>query len=162
MEPVQELVHILGREAIVLERVLMRLKGLELLLVTNEHRFLSNASADLDEALDLLDTWEERRTSVSRTIAASFGVDQADITVSEIIGRLTEPNRGLLLAAQVRLRELLADVVNQAGLDRDLAGAGVARVRVALERLGSAPGARYGQDGIMPRGKAPLSFDQRF
>jgi hypothetical protein len=162
-DAVEELVRILDRAAVLMERVLFRLKGIEVLAASDEHRFLAEASRELNEALEQLGSQEAMRAMVAGALAAALGMEPGAVTMSDVMSLADDRQRGELLRLQLRLRELHEEMDAQAQLDRDLSLARVAQIRAALERLRGAPADRYGQDGLTqssPRGRT--EFDERF
>lgn len=163
MEALNELIRILDREAVVADHVLFRLKGLELLLAAGEHRFLPDASEELDEAIDRMGALETMRALASDEVGEALGLEPGTCTLSDVLRVADDRQRANLLRAQVRLRGLLAEMDELAALDRDLALARVAEVRAAIERLVGVRGARYGRDGIVAPSRGPASgtFDEK-
>lgn len=162
MEAVDELIRILDREAVVYEHVLFRLKAVELLLAAGEGRFLPDAAEELDEAIDRIGALETMRALAAEEIGETLGLEPGTCTLSDALRLADDRQRGHLLRAQVRLRELIGEVEQQAALDRDLALARVAEVRAAIERLSGVRGARYGQDGIVSGPRPFLSgYDEK-
>lgn len=161
MEALDDLIRVLDREAVVIEHVLFRLKALELLLAADEHRFLALAAEELEDAAERAGTLEAMRALAAEESAEGLGVDPGEINLSEILRVADERQRGDLVRAQLRLRGLLAELEEQANLDRDLALARIAKVRATIERLSGTPGSRYGQDGITRRSRAGGAVDER-
>lgn len=161
MEAVDELIRIMDREAVVFEHVLFRLKAIELLLASGEHRFLTEASEELDGAVDRIGALETMRALAAEEVAEALGLDAGECTLSDVLRVADDRQRGQLLRAQVRLKQVLAEVEAQGALGRDLALARVAEVRAAIERLSGDRGARYGQDGIVQAPRPASSFDEK-
>jgi hypothetical protein len=161
-DAVAELIRILDREAVVLERVLFRLKGIELLVAVDEHRFLSDAAKELDEAVEQLGALEAMRAMVAGGLAEALGSEAGAVTVRDAMRLADDRQRGDLLRLQLRLRELNEEMDAQAHLARDLSLARVAQIRAALERLRGAPSDRYGQDGLIQTASpSRVEFDER-
>jgi hypothetical protein len=162
-DAVAELIRILDREAVVMERVLFRLKGIELLVAATEHRFLADAAKELDDAVEQLGALEGMRAMVAGGLAEALGAEAGSITLSDALRLADDRQRGDLVRLQVRLRELAGELEAQSALDRDLTLARVAQVRAALERLRDAPADRYGQDGLIQAAPTTRAeFDERF
>lgn len=161
-DAVAELIRILDREAVVMERVLFRLKGVELLVAANEHRFLADAAKELDEAVEQLGALEGMRAMVAGGLAEALGAEAGSITLSDALRLADDRQRGNLVRLQLRLRELAEELEAQSQLDRDLTLARVAQVRAALERVRGAPADRYGQDGLIQAAPTQRTeFDER-
>ena len=161
-DAVAELIQILDREAVVLERVLFRLKGIELLVASNEHRFLADAAKELDETVEQLGALEGMRAMVAGGLAEALGAEAGAVTLSDALRLADDGQRGELLRLQLRLRGLAEELEVQGQLDRDLTLARVAQVRAALERVRGAPADRYGQDGLIQAAPSTRrEFDER-
>lgn len=161
-DAVAELIRILDREAVVMERVLFRLKGIELLVAVDEHRFLSDAAKELDEAVEQLGALEAMRAMVAGGLAEALGSEAGAVTLADAMRLADDRQRGDLLRLQLRLRGLNEEMDAQAQLARDLSLARVAQLRAALERLRGARSDRYGQDGLIQTASSSrVEFDER-
>lgn len=161
-DAVAELIRILDREAVVMERVLFRLKGIELLVASSEHRFLAAAAKELDAAVEQLGALEGMRAMVAGGLAEALGAEAGAVTLSDALRLADDRQRGDLLRLQLRLRGLAEELEAQGQLDRDLTLARVAQVRAALERVRGAPADRYGQDGLIQAAPSRRGeFDER-
>lgn len=160
-DAVRELITILDREAVAMERVLFRLKGVEVLVAADEHRFLNDAAEELDTAVEGVAALEAMRAMVAGGLADALGAEAGAVTLTDAMRLADDRQRGELLRLQLRLKALHDELDAATQLARDLTLARVAQVRAALERLRGAPADRYGQDGLIQPGHARAEFDRR-
>jgi hypothetical protein len=133
---VDELVGLLTRERLLLERLLFR--GTELrMLLGAEPRFVAWASADLTSAAEALRDAELRRAVLYTRLADENGW-APDPFDWEKLGELAgEPHSTILVEIRSDLALLTAELNSQLAAIRQMGEAGLAGVTEFLERLAS-------------------------
>lgn len=132
MDPLLELLR--GEEA-ELDEVRYRARVVLLLLAADQHHFLAAAADELDAAAEQLAATGVRRALEVADLARRLGLPGSEPRLAELIGRADARHRAPLVAQRDRLRVLVEQVRELSRRADRLAGAGLERVRAALERL---------------------------
>lgn len=151
----EELACLIGRERLLLERLLFKLVELRAMLAAGEARFLPWAADEVDRATAHLRAAELHRALMVNKIAAEAGMDDSALSL-RMLARTTPQPYAAIFAEQRRafraltteLRECVASCSTVAGdgaslvtevLDRVVFEADVALARTAVTKRGLAP-----------------------
>ena len=130
-----ELVGLLTREKLLLERLLFRCTELRMML-GSDARFVAWASYDLSNAADALRDAELRRVVLYTALADSQGWPGDQFDWDRIIEHAGEPHATILVEIRDSLAGLTAELHAQLAAVRQMGEAGLAGVTEFLERLG--------------------------
>jgi len=136
---VDELIGLLTRERLLLERLLFRATELRLLLGHSDPRFIAWASADLSSASDALRDAELRRAVVFTQLADKMGWPPEAFDWERLVTVSEEPHTTILLELRGALATLAAELRSQLTMIRQLGEAGLEGVTEFLEKLASSP-----------------------
>lgn len=142
------LTETLWAERHVVELLLYKLVGAKLYLAADERRFVTMALDEVERVVGALRATEARRSATLRGLAAQWGLDPADLTLSELAQRTGEPWRTMFTDHQEGFAALAAEIEETATTNRRLAQAGLGAVRQTLDALAGPPvPTTYGADG---------------
>lgn len=137
----EELACLLGREHLLLERLLFKLVELRALLVAGEARFLPWAAGEVDRAVGHLREAELHRAIMVNKIAADAGIDDSQISLRTLAMTTAAPyadifaeQRRVFRTLTRELRECVADCTAAAGDGASLVSETLHRVVVDAAR----------------------------
>jgi hypothetical protein len=130
-----ELATLLGRERLLMERLLFKLVELRQLLSTGETRFLPWAAEEVDRATARLRESELHRALVVSAIAVAVGVDDSQLTLRALANTTPEPFGAIFADHRRAFLELTGEVNAALAQCRTLAEDGAAFVAEVLERV---------------------------
>lgn len=151
------LVALVNREHDLLEHLVFKLRGAEMLATAGESRFLSYITDEIDEAASDLGAIEVARALLVAELTQHLGISD-DATLLELAAHAPESITEALHAARNRLIALVADLddsalVAAAAVNGRLQEVGAALEGVEPEQLRAARLHRYGVDDsttVMP------------
>ncbi len=151
------LVGLLGEEREALAALVHRLTVASMLVAHAQDRRLAAAGDDILAAADQLGELELARAVVVTEVAAEWGLDDDQPSLSELIAHAPDEYRSVLESHLTEMRRLATEVTDLAAVGQKLAGEASERVAAAIDRLEtSGTGGGYG-DGRS--GPPPASFD---
>jgi hypothetical protein len=130
-----ELASLLGRERLLMEKLLFKLVELRQLLSTGEARFLPWAAEEVDRATARLREAELHRAVVVNKIAAAVGVDDCQLSLRALANTTPEPFGSIFADHRRAFLELTAEVSTALADCRAFAADGAAFVAKVLERV---------------------------
>lgn len=131
-----ELVGLLTREKVLLERLLFRCTELRMLL-GSEARFVAWASVDLSNAAEAVRDAELRRSMLYTKLADEQGWPAEPFDWERLMSMAGEPHATILTDIRDSLASLTAELQSQLAAVRQLGEAGLAGVTDFLEKLAS-------------------------
>src|SRR5689334_9535915 len=159
-----DLAAVLWRQRDLLERLVYRLECEHLLLAAGRTRFLSLATAEVEELLGELRVLELQRAAAADRVAAEVDLD-AGSGLERLASAVQPPWTGVLLEHREALLVLVGELAALAETNRGLMAAGLRAVEAAVAgttgRTGSASvgyDAR-GRSDLLP-GAGPLVVDR--
>lgn len=150
-----ELVGLLTRERLLLERLLFRATELRMLL-GSDARFVAWASADLSSAAEALRDAELRRAVLYSALADEMGWPVESFDWARLSEAAGEPHATILAELRDSLAALTAELNSQLTAVRQMGEAGLAGVTEFLEKLAS-PDALVEAAGAPSTGTASTS-----
>lgn len=156
----EELACLLGRERLLLERLLFKLVELRALLIAGEARFLPWAAGEVDHATARLREAELHRALMVNKLASAAGMDDSALSLRMLARTTPEPYAAIFAEQRrgfrtltIELRECVASCAAIAGdgadfvtevLDRVIVEADVAMQRSTAGRSTAARSSREG------------------
>lgn len=134
-----ELAALLGRERLLMEKLLFKLVELRQLLTAGEVRFLPWAAEEVDRATARLRESELHRAVVVSKIAHRVGVDDTQLSLRALANTTPEPFGSIFADHRRAFLELTGEVDSALGDCRALAADGAAFVAEVLERVSVEP-----------------------
>jgi hypothetical protein len=98
------------------ETTLLRLDTLRGLLIKRDDGALEKLLEEIHRQSETYAATERRRLELRRELAADLGCPERDLTVSELLTRLTGPDRAALAERQMRLKILIAQLKREHAL----------------------------------------------
>ena len=148
-----DLAAVLWRQRDLLERLVYRLECEHLLLAAGRTRFLSLATAEVEELLGELRVLEMQRSEAADGVAAEVGLD-AGTGLDRLASAVQPPWTGVLLEHREALLALVGELAALAETNRSLMAAGMKAVDSAIAGMGAGTGtSSVGYDG---RGRSDL------
>ncbi len=148
MNEFDRLVSLLEEESRLADRMVMRLRTLDLHLATGEARFLGRLSDEIDELAITLGELEIARTFAAAELADRVGIAPDHASLGQLISTLGDQEAGRLGIVGARLRDAVgeADALRQGLLSAAPAATGTLTERIRrLELVGmgyASPSAR--------------------
>jgi hypothetical protein len=131
----EELACLLGRERLLLERLLFKLVELRMLLTAGEARFLPWAAGEVDEATTRLREAELHRALMVNKIAADAGLDDSALSLRMLARTTPEPYAAIFAAQRRTFRALTIEVMTCVANCSSIAGDRASLVNEALDRV---------------------------
>ena len=103
------LLTLLGEEARVVLRLVMRLRTLELHLASGESRFLAQLTDEIDSLSGTLAELEIARSVAAVGLAEQLGIEPEHASLGRLVAALDEQEAGALATAGARLREVVEE-----------------------------------------------------
>jgi AraC-like DNA-binding protein len=130
-----ELAGVLGRERLLIEKLLFKLVELHQLLTIGEARFLPWAAEEVDRATARLRESELHRALIVNKIAARVGVADTQLSLRALANTTPEPFGSIFADHRRAFRELTSEVTEVLERCRALAEDGAVFVAEVLERV---------------------------
>lgn len=131
----EELACLLGRERLLLERLLFKLVELRALLASGDARFLPWAAGDVDHATARLREAELHRALMVNKIAAAAGMDDSALSLRMLARTTPEPYAAIFADQRRAFRALTAELRECVASCSALAGDGATLVSEVLKRV---------------------------
>ncbi|MEO6713120.1 MAG: hypothetical protein ABIM89_06795 [Mycobacteriales bacterium] len=131
----EELAALLGRERLLLERLLYKLVELRALLAAGEVRFLPWAAGEVDHAVAHLREAELHRALMVNRIATDAGIDDAKVSLHMLALTSPEPFAAIFAGQRRTFRALTAEVRECVAACSAAAGDGAHLVDETLRRV---------------------------
>jgi len=104
---IQALLEVLDEDIRHVETVLSRLEALRALLIKRDDAGLEKLLEDIRRQAETYAANGQKRQSLRNDLAAHFGWNERDVTLSRLQGQLTGPSRAALMGRQARLKSLI-------------------------------------------------------
>ena len=134
-----DLAAVLWRQRDLLERLVYRLECEHLLLAAGRTRFLSLATAEVEELLGELRVLELQRAAAADRVAAEVDLD-AGSGLERLASAVQPPWTGVLLEHREALLVLVGELAALAETNRSLMAAGMKAVESAIAGMGAGTG----------------------
>jgi flagellar FlgN protein len=134
-----DLAAVLWRQRDLLERLVYRLECEHLLLAAGRTRFLSLATAEVEELLGELRVLELQRAAAADRVAAEVDLD-AGSGLERLASAVQPPWTGVLLEHREALLVLVGELGALAETNRSLMAAGMKAVESAIAGMGAGTG----------------------
>lgn len=131
----EELACLLGRERLLLERLLFKLVALRALLVAGEARFLPWAAGEVDHATAHLREAEVHRALMVNKIAADSGMDDSALSLRMLSRTTPEPYAAIFSDQRRAFRALTVELRECVTHCSAIAGTGQSFVTDVLNRV---------------------------
>jgi hypothetical protein len=131
----EELACLLGRERLLLERLLFKLVELQALLYDGETRFLPWAAGEVDHATGRLREAELHRALMVNKIAAAAGIDDSTVSLRMLALTTAEPYAQIFGEQRRAFRALTREIQECVAACSAAAGDGASFVSETLRRV---------------------------
>jgi len=131
----EELACLLGRERLLLERLLFKLVELRSLLTAGEARFLPWAAGEVDHATARLREAELHRALMVNKLAADAGMDDSALSLEMLARTTPEPYAGIFADQRRAFRALTTELRACVANCSAIAGDGASFVTEVLNRV---------------------------
>lgn len=158
-EALESLADTLWAERHVVHYLLFKLVTARLILAADERRFVAPALDEVERMTEALRESELRRELALAEVADEWGVEPAELTLSDLAERADEPMRSVFAEHREAFLRLAEEIDATAADNRRLAGAALEHVQQSLDTLtGPARGQTYTPQG---RPDAPATAPTR-
>jgi len=140
---VAALLDVLDEDIRHIEASLLRLDSLRGLLIKRDDAALQKLLEEIHEQGQAYAATECRRQELRRELAADLGLPQGDLTLSDLLARLTGPDRASVAERQARLKVLVARLKHEHALTSRLV-ADCARFNRSLLHIFLGPAGKTG------------------